>query len=82
MGALATLLGLPVAAPLAGLGWLARRIAEAAEQEMSDPARVEAALAALGRELDAGTMTEADYEAQETVLLAELAALHAPDMAP
>jgi hypothetical protein len=84
MGAFTLLLGLPVAGPLAGLGWLARRIAEAADREMADPARIEAALAALGQELDSGLIDEAAYEAREAELLAELdslAAQTAPDEA-
>jgi hypothetical protein len=75
MGAVTTLLGLPIAGPLAGLGWLARRIAEAADQELANPARVEAALAALERQLEAGLIDEPTYEAQEAELLEELAAL-------
>ena len=77
MGALATLLGLPVSGPLLGLGWLARRIAEAADLEMADPARIEAAIAALERQLEAGEMTEPEYDAREAELLAELALLKA-----
>jgi hypothetical protein len=75
MGAVRTLLGLPIAGPLGGLGWLARRIAEAADQELANPARVEAAIAALERQLEAGLIDEASYEAQEAALLVELAAL-------
>jgi hypothetical protein len=75
MGAVRTLLGLPIAGPLGGLGWLARRIAEAADQELANPARVEAAIAALERQLEAGLIDEASYEAQEAALLEELAAL-------
>jgi hypothetical protein len=78
MGALGTLLGLPVIGPLAGLGWLARRIAEAVDQEMADPARIEAAIAALERQLESGEIDEATYEEREAVLLIELAALTAP----
>jgi hypothetical protein len=75
MGAVTNLLGLPFAGPLAGLGWLARRIAEAADQEMANPARVEAAIAALERQLEAGVIDEPTYEAQEAALLEELATL-------
>jgi hypothetical protein len=77
MGAFATLLGLPVTGPLAGLGWLARRIAEAADQEMANPARIEAALAELERALEAGAIDEPAYEVREAELLAELADLQA-----
>ncbi len=78
MGAFATLLGLPVSGPLLGLGWLARRIAEAADLEMANPARIEGAIAALERQLEAGEISEREYDAQEADLLAELASLQAP----
>ena len=78
MGAFTTLLGLPVAGPLLGLGWLARRIAEAADLEMADPARIEAAIAALERQLEAGEISEPDYDVREAELLAELTLLQAP----
>jgi hypothetical protein len=75
MGAVANLLGLPVAGPLLGLGWLARRIAEAAEAEMNNPAHIEAELLALERRLEAGEIDEAAYEAREATLLEALQAL-------
>jgi hypothetical protein len=72
MGIISNIAGLPVTGPLLGLGWLARRIAEAAEREMNDPARVERALIALERALDAGEIDEPAFEAREAELLAEL----------
>ena len=78
MGALAILLGLPVSGPLLGLGWLARRIAEAADLEMANPARIEAAIAALERQLEAGEISESEFDTQEAGLLAELASLQMP----
>jgi hypothetical protein len=75
MGVLGTIVGLPIAGPLLGLGWLARRIAEAAEQEMNNPARIEADLLALESLLEDGEIDEATYEAREAVLLVELETL-------
>jgi hypothetical protein len=72
MKPLSTLLGLPVAGPLLGLGWLARRIAEAADREMYGPEAVQAALLALERRLDAGEIDLASFEAEEARLLAVL----------
>jgi hypothetical protein len=69
MGPVGRLLGLPVAGPLLGLGWLARRIAEAAVAEMNDPARIEAELLALERLLESGQIDEETYEAREAPLL-------------
>jgi hypothetical protein len=72
MKPLSTLLGLPVAGPLLGLGWLARRIAEAADREMYGPEAVQAALLALERRLDADEIDLASFEAEEARLLAVL----------
>jgi hypothetical protein len=72
MKPLTTLLGLPVAGPLLGLGWLARRIAEAADREMYGPEAVQAALLALERRLDAGELDLESFEAEEVRLLAIL----------
>ena len=63
--------------PLLGVGWLARQVAEAALQEMLDPARIEAALLTLERRLEAGEIDEAEYEAGETELLEALARMRA-----
>jgi hypothetical protein len=71
--------GLPVVGPLRGLIWLARQVAAAAEQEMNDPARLEAALLALERRLTAGEIDEAAFEAEEAVLLARLASPRAAE---
>lgn len=79
MLALGTLLALPVAAPLGGLAWLARRIGEAAMAEHSDPARVQTALLALEEELVSGRITEAEYESREAALLAWLDSIRPDD---
>jgi hypothetical protein len=69
---LVDMLGFPASFPLRGVGWLARQVAEAALQEMLDPTRIERALFALERQLDAGEIDEARFEAEEAELLAEL----------
>ncbi|EFH09296.1 gas vesicle protein GvpG [Pseudoroseomonas cervicalis] len=74
---LGTLLTLPASGPLSGVFWIARRIAAIVEEEQSDPARVEAALLALERRLEAGEIDEATYDAAEAPLLEELQALRA-----
>jgi hypothetical protein len=81
MGTIDTLIGLPLIGPLRGLQWIARRIAEEAERELADPARIEAALLTLERQLEAGEIDEATHEAREAELLAQLddAATPAPD---
>jgi hypothetical protein len=73
MGTLSSLLGLPVSGPLSGLGWIARQIAAAARQQMLDPKRIETALLLLERRLEDGLIDEATFEAEEALLLEELA---------
>ena len=82
MGIVTGLAGLPLTGPLSGLAWIARRIAEAAEQELNDPARIEAQLLALERQLEAGEIDDDTHAAREAVLLDELAAMQADGVAP
>jgi glucose-6-phosphate dehydrogenase assembly protein OpcA len=77
MGILGSTLGAPVALPLLGLGWLARRLAETALQELDDPAKIEAELLALERSLTSGEISEAAFEQREAALLDHLARLQA-----
>jgi hypothetical protein len=77
MGPFATLLGLPVSGPIGALTWIARQVAEAVEQQWLDPARIEAALLTLERQLEQGAIDEAAFEAEEERLLAELAEIRA-----
>lgn len=77
MGTLSTLLSLPVSGPLSGLGWIARQIAAAARQQMLDPKRIETALLLLERRLEDGQIDEASFEAEEALLLEELAEIGA-----
>ncbi|NGM19584.1 gas vesicle protein [Roseomonas stagni] len=77
MGLLRTLLTLPISAPIAGVGWVAKQVAEAVDQQWHDPRRVEAALLLLERKLEAGEITEEQFEAAEAEQLAELAAIRA-----
>lgn len=66
------LLGLPVVVPIAGLGWIARQIAEAALAEFANPDRVREALFALETALERGEIDETTYEAREAELLERL----------
>ncbi len=76
MGPLTGLLTLPASGPLAMLTWVARQIANLADQEMLNPERIELALVALERRLDAGEIDEATFEAEEATLLRELERIH------
>lgn len=72
MGALTRLLTLPVAGPLNGSLWLARKIHDAAQDEFHSPNAIRAELARLEAELIAGRLTEDAYDAAELVLLQRL----------
>ncbi|MBK1661882.1 gas vesicle protein GvpG [Paracraurococcus ruber] len=71
------LLTLPIKAPVGGIAWIARQVAEAALKQWLDPARIEAAMLALEKRLEAGEIAEAEFEAQEAALLAELRQIRA-----
>ena len=62
----------PVVGPLKGVLWLARLIADQAERTLYDEDLVRAALLDLEQRLDAGQISEADYDAEEEILLARL----------
>ncbi|HSA48926.1 MAG TPA: gas vesicle protein GvpG [Yinghuangia sp.] len=68
MGLLSGLVGLPLA-PVRGVVWVARRVEDAAEQEMYDPAVIRAELAALLKDLEDGVIDEATYDEREEELL-------------
>lgn len=72
MDPLTAVLAFPITGPLGALTWIARQIANAAEQQMLDPARIETALRELERRLDDGRIDEPAFEAEEALLLAEL----------
>lgn len=74
MGLLRSLVTLPLTAPLQGTLWLAKGIQDAAQAEMTDPAAIRRALAALEADLEAGVITEDEYDAAEDILFARLAA--------
>jgi multidrug resistance efflux pump len=74
---LGKLLTLPVSAPLGGVAWLAAKVREAVMAGALDPGRVEAAMRKLERRLDAGEITEDEYDAAEEALLAELREIRA-----
>lgn len=78
MGILTGLLTLPVA-PVRGVGWVARQIADEGERHLYDPARIRAELRELAAALEAGDLTPEEFDAREDELLDLLdeAELHA-----
>lgn len=72
MGLLSTLLFLPLKGPVDGSLWVARKITEAAEAQMNDPSALRQALADAERQLEAGDISEEEYEELEEVILQRL----------
>lgn len=72
MGLLRSLVSLPVAGPIKGSLWVARKIHEAAEQQLNDPAAIRSELQRLEAALLAGEISEEVYDEAELVLLARL----------
>ncbi|RVU17570.1 gas vesicle protein [Streptomyces antnestii] len=71
MGLLTQILTLPLA-PVRGVGWVANRVLEAAEDEYYNPAPVHRELAELERQLLDGEIDEATFDAREDELLDRL----------
>jgi hypothetical protein len=71
VGIFTGLLLLPLA-PLRGTIWLAERLAEYAERELGDEATVRRLLVEAELALEAGELSEAEYEAVEDELLERL----------
>jgi hypothetical protein len=73
-------------APAKGLLWVFQEIHDAAQQELAGEGEaVTAALSELYQKLESGRLTEAEFDAQETVLLDRLDSLQAqeePEAAP
>lgn len=73
MGLIGGVLGLP-AAPFRGIGWVLRQAVAVAEQEYYDPARIQAELKDLERELTEGRITAEEFDRREDELLDRLEA--------
>ncbi len=71
MGLLSELLLLPLAPARLAL-WAIDRVIDVAQQEQNDPTVVRRALAELNRQLDAGTISEAEFDRREDELLDRL----------
>ncbi|MEM9425089.1 MAG: gas vesicle protein GvpG [Pseudomonadota bacterium] len=74
MGVLSALLTLPVAGPIKGSTWVMRKIHDAVEADLNDPAAIRRELDRLEAALLAGALSEDDYDAAELVLLRRLQA--------
>jgi hypothetical protein len=72
MGILSTLLTFPASVPLSGVRWISEQIVEAVEAQVYDPASIKRELAMQEARLEAGEITEEEYEELEMVLLLRL----------
>jgi len=71
MGLITGLLTLPLA-PVRGVAWIGEQVAQEAERELNDETRVRRELARLEMELEAGRLSEEEYEQLEDRLLERL----------
>lgn len=74
---LAGILLFPITGPLYGLRFIVEQIQAELDAELMDEGRLEAALMMLSMQQDLGEISDAEYAAQEAVLLQELNAVRA-----
>lgn len=71
MGLFKAILTAP-AAPLRFVDWTARQVLDAAEREYYDPSKIRQQLAALSEQVDAGELSEEEFDRIEDELLDRL----------
>jgi hypothetical protein len=71
MGLITGLLTLPLA-PVRGVAWIGEQIAEEAERELDDEARIRRELGRLQMEYELGQLSDEDFERLEDALLEQL----------
>jgi uncharacterized membrane protein len=69
------ILAFPVTGPLRTVGWIGGAIRDAVDRKMNDPAEIKRALAALEQQLEAGSISEQEYERMEMELIERLQGL-------
>ncbi|MGA2829475.1 MAG: gas vesicle protein GvpG [Streptosporangiaceae bacterium] len=75
MGLLKNLLLAPVMVPAGGLKFVLAEIRDAADRELNDPQVIRREMLELQARLEAGLITEDEYDSAETELLAHLNAI-------
>ena len=68
------ILSFPFAGPLKTVAWIGGAIRDAVDSKMNDPMEIKRALAALEQQLDAGSISEQEYERMEMELIERLQA--------
>ncbi len=72
MGLFLSLLTLPVSGPVGGVLWVAEQVRAAAERDYHDEEAIRLGLAELEQRLEAGVLTEDEYEAASDDLFERL----------
>ncbi|MGC2775953.1 MAG: gas vesicle protein GvpG [Bradyrhizobium sp.] len=62
----------PVSGPFRMVTWIGGAIRDAVDSKMNDPTEIKRALAALEQQLEAGSISEQDYERLEMELIERL----------
>jgi uncharacterized membrane protein len=66
------ILSFPVTGPLRTVAWIGGAIRDAVDSKMNDPMEIKRALAALEQQLEAGSISEQEYERMEMDLIERL----------
>lgn len=72
MGLFSNILLAPIKGPLNGLVFVSEKLAEAVDNEHSGPEAIKRRYVALEAQLNAGEITEEEFEEEEIILLTEL----------
>jgi hypothetical protein len=72
MGLLSKVLFFPIAGPVAGIRWSLNKVVQVAEEELTDDAPIKQELMELQMKLELGDIDDAEYVAQESVLMQRL----------
>jgi len=72
MGLLSTILTFPVSGPVAGIKWSLRQVQRVVDEELTDDAPIKEALMELQMRLEVGEVTDDEYVAEESRLMAQL----------
>jgi Gas vesicle protein G len=69
------ILAFPVNGPMRTVAWIGGALRDAVDRKMNDPVEIKRALAALEQQLEAGGISEQEYEAMEMELIERLQGL-------
>ena len=69
------ILAFPVTGPLRTVGWISGAIRDAVDRKINYPAEIKRTLAALEQQLEAGSISEQEYERMEMELIERLQGL-------